>query len=152
MKNLKIKWKNMLVILKKKTPICKVCFWDKRRTGRLGIPDAYWRRVNSNARNRNREVGISRDEALQLFLTTGRRCRFTNREIGFGTCGENGRKANITASLDRIDSSMSYVSGNVQWVHKRINEAKGEQSDLDYIRECCEVADHCRWELAAAAA
>jgi len=29
-----------------------------------------------------------------------------------------------TASLDRIDSSKGYESGNIQWVHKQLNNMK----------------------------
>ena len=38
-----------------------------------------------------------------------------------------------TASLDRIDSKKGYVEGNVQWVHKRINEMKMDHSNKELI-------------------
>lgn len=44
-------------------------------------------------------------------------------------------------SLDRIDSSIGYVEGNVQWVHKDINMMKGLLPN-DYFKEmCCRVAE-----------
>lgn len=41
----------------------------------------------------------------------------------------------VTASLDRIDSNIGYIPGNVQWVHKWVNIMKNSMSDeqLKYI-------------------
>ena len=44
--------------------------------------------------------------------------------------------SNITASLDRIDSSKGYIEGNVQWVHKRVNLMKGNMSTENFIEWC----------------
>lgn len=48
---------------------------------------------------------------------------------------------NLTASLDRIDSSKGYIEGNVQWVHKRINKMKLDDSDTEFIEWCRLIAD-----------
>jgi hypothetical protein len=41
-----------------------------------------------------------------------------------------------TLSLDRIDSSLGYIVGNIQWVHKDINYMKQELSDSTFIKWC----------------
>ena len=46
-----------------------------------------------------------------------------------------------TASLDRIDSSIGYVVGNVQWVHKRINTMKNDMSEHEFIVWCQRVVN-----------
>lgn len=46
----------------------------------------------------------------------------------------------ITASLDRIDSTVGYVEGNVQWVHKYINIMKNGFSQEEFIYLCHTVA------------
>ena len=48
-----------------------------------------------------------------------------------------------TASLDRIDSSKGYIQGNIQWVHKRINQMKWDSEENDFINWCKLVANHC---------
>lgn len=48
--------------------------------------------------------------------------------------------SNQTASLDRIDSSRGYELGNIQWVHKNINFAKQQLSNVDFIEMCKRVA------------
>ena len=44
-------------------------------------------------------------------------------------------------SLDCIDPSKGYVRGNVQWLTWRINRAKGEQSQSDFISMCKAVLE-----------
>jgi hypothetical protein len=44
----------------------------------------------------------------------------------------------MTASLDRIDSSKGYIVGNVQWVHKDINNMK-QAFPQDYFIEICKL-------------
>jgi hypothetical protein len=41
-----------------------------------------------------------------------------------------------TASLDRIDSLVGYIKGNVQWVHKDVNVSKMD-FDESYFRQLC---------------
>jgi hypothetical protein len=47
-----------------------------------------------------------------------------------------------TASLDRIDSSLGYVEGNVQWLHKYINKMKLDH-DQDFFIELCHSVVEC---------
>jgi hypothetical protein len=44
-----------------------------------------------------------------------------------------------TASLDRIDSSKGYITGNLQWLHKDINWMKNSFSQEDFIKLCRDV-------------
>jgi hypothetical protein len=45
------------------------------------------------------------------------------------------------ASLDRIDSSKGYIDGNVQWVHKEVNEMKMQATQNEFIEYCNLVAE-----------
>lgn len=42
----------------------------------------------------------------------------------------------LTASLDRINSSLGYTKNNVQWVHKHINLMKSKLDDATFILLC----------------
>lgn len=44
-------------------------------------------------------------------------------------------------SVDRIDSNVGYVEGNIQLVDKRINMMKGTLSNDEFIDLCCKVAE-----------
>ena len=52
---------------------------------------------------------------------------------------------NNNASLDRIDSSVGYVKGNVQWVVSEINMMKQQYTQERFIELCCAVADKVKW-------
>lgn len=45
-------------------------------------------------------------------------------------------------SIDRIDSSIGYEEGNIQWVDKRINMMKGSLSNEEFIKLCNLVAGY----------
>jgi len=47
-----------------------------------------------------------------------------------------------TASLDRIDNEKGYVEGNVQWVHKDINNMKHTYPNDYFVNLCQQVALH----------
>ena len=48
-------------------------------------------------------------------------------------------------SIDRINSDIGYVKGNIQLVDKRINLMKGSLSNEEFIELCCKVAEHNGW-------
>jgi len=54
-------------------------------------------------------------------------------------------KLNNNASLDRIDSSLGYIEGNVQWVTSEINMMKQAYSQERFIEVCKAVADKAKW-------
>jgi hypothetical protein len=72
----------------------------------------------------SREKGVSQ---------RGRTCAYTGWELTFAKEGTH-RKDTQTASLDRIDSSKGYVSGNVQWVHKDVNKMKSDFSHERFLQ------------------
>jgi hypothetical protein len=56
-----------------------------------------------------------------------------------GLCNLSGLPISVydkTASLDRINSSLGYVEGNVQWLHKDVNMMKRHYSE-DYFKFLC---------------
>lgn len=112
-----------------------------RFTGHGEIDGQHWGRLKNqcvNRRSRTLEFTITIEEAWSLFLQQERRCALSGKGIGF-LFSENNPK---TASLDRIDSSLGYVSGNVQWVHKDINAMKGALPDSVFIEWCRKIRDY----------
>jgi hypothetical protein len=47
-----------------------------------------------------------------------------------------------TASLDRIDSTLGYVTGNVQWVHKSVNHMKSDTPEEEFVEWCRRIVAH----------
>ncbi|QZE11466.1 HNH endonuclease [Streptomyces phage Jada] len=62
-------------------------------------------------------------------------------ELQEGLCAYTGMQLThgVDASLDRIDSSIGYVEGNVQWVHRDINRMKSDFDESYFIEMCRKV-------------
>lgn len=101
--------------------------------------DAILRHVRRNAIIRKLEVTVSAVEIQALW--TGF-CALSGIPLSLPQDGKHRYKGNCSASLDRKDSALGYISGNVQWVHKRINLMKGPMSDTEFIDWCKLVAAH----------
>lgn len=52
------------------------------------------------------------------------------------------RKNETTASLDRINSSIGYIEGNVQWVHKDVNKMKMAMVEDKFLYWCKTISQH----------
>lgn len=105
------------------------------------IPKTLWDRMVSRHRRSGdpkKEVKISMEYAWQLFLEQGGRCALSGIELTFPPTYK--RNAEGTASLDRIDSSRCYEEGNVQWVHKNINQMKSNFEEGVFLEMCRKVA------------
>ncbi|MFA6233677.1 MAG: hypothetical protein WC824_05725 [Bacteroidota bacterium] len=118
------------------------CGCMRQRTGKNNpnwrghgeIPLQYWTGVHIGATRRGLRVHVSIEDVWNLFLTQARKCAISGVPLNFA--GYNSGKEQ-TASLDRIDSTIGYENGNLQWVHKDMQWMKGtftQQEFLDWIR------------------
>jgi hypothetical protein len=97
--------------------------------------------LRRSAKRRNLVFELTIEDLWELFIQQNRKCAFTGIELNFarGTHKGVNHKA-MTASLDRKDSTKGYVKGNVQWVHKRINQLKWKFDEEVFIYWCRKVA------------
>lgn len=107
--------KNIFIKSKKR---CSCAFL----TGYGEITGTTW----SNIVSSEPQCFITAKYGWELFLKQDRRCAITGVELFFNTSKQDLFKR--TASLDRIDSSLGHIEGNVQWVHRAINFMKQEFS------------------------
>jgi hypothetical protein len=105
------------------------------------IPGGYLSRMKHRAFIRQLEYSISKEYLWDLFLTQDKKCAMTGLDIGFGKW-KDGLQGKSTASLDRIDSTEGYVEGNVQWVHKDINNIKQDYTVSKFLNYCKLVIDY----------
>lgn len=89
--------------------------------------------IKNSAKIRGIEHKVTDKYLWSLFLKQNKKCALTGVELVF----DSSHHDKNTASLDRIDSSKGYVSGNVVWVHKNINMMK-HVLPLDNFVEWCE--------------
>jgi D-beta-D-heptose 7-phosphate kinase/D-beta-D-heptose 1-phosphate adenosyltransferase len=91
-----------------------------------------WSSIKNGASQRNIEFNVSIEHAWILFLKQNRCCALTNRKLTFKTRSQG--YGNV--SLDRIDSSIGYIYGNLQWVYKDINLLKNKFDETTLIDFC----------------
>lgn len=102
------------------------------------IPKTYLSQIKESAIKRDIEISITDEYIWNLFLKQNRKCALSGLEIEFGSY----RRNSTTSSLDRIDSTMGYVEGNVQWVHKDINLMKNILNVEKFKKLCKMVTDY----------
>jgi hypothetical protein len=69
----------------------------------------------------------------------GRKCALSGININFPKVHKD---RNYNASIDRIDSSLGYVVGNVQWVDKDVNMMKRTYNNEYFIKMCKLIAEN----------
>lgn len=95
------------------------------------IDNRKWYSIRYGAFSRGIEFDITPKFAEDLFDKQNGKCALSGQNITLYTSGQN-----ITASLDRIDSSKGYVNGNVEWIHKDLQRMKNDinkESFLNWI-------------------
>lgn len=104
----------------------------EKRIGHLGA--SFYCRLKSGARRRNLSVEVSLGQMSDLLEAQGFRCALSG--IPIWAARSEAEYRSQTASLDRIDSKLGYVAGNLQWVHKDVNQMKMDL-DQDYFILIC---------------
>jgi len=105
----------------------------------------YWCKLQNGANRRNIRFEIFIEDAWNLFVDQGKKCKLTGWDIELFS--ESKRKN--TASLDRIDSSKHYTLDNVQWVHKDINKMKQHYSEEYFTKACKAISENKKVESCA---
>lgn len=90
--------------------------------------------LKRGAKNRGLEFSVTIQEIWDLYIKQDRSCALTGLPIYFSDASRNRDKR--TASLDRIDSSKGYITGNIQWVHKTMNTLKMAFSEDELYYWC----------------
>jgi len=107
------------------------CLKKEKETRFEGISGNYWGSLKASALKRRLEFSISIKQAWDLYNSQKARCALSGVPILFGH--------NQTASLDRVDSNLGYVLGNVQWLHKDVNRIKSDFSEFDLTQWCARI-------------
>lgn len=107
------------------------------------LSQSFFNDIRKGAVSRNISFDITIEEAWEVFVEQDGKCVLTGEELIFPpTTNRHTRSANLTASLDRIDSTKGYTKDNIQWVHKVINIMKNRLSDEQFIDWCEKVVNH----------
>lgn len=88
----------------------------------------------SDAAKKGRVREVTAADLWGRWMEQGGRCACTGWALEHG----------VNVSIDRIGSTLGYVLGNVQWVHRDINRIKSDFSESYFRRLCAGVASFSR--------
>lgn len=91
------------------------------------VPPAYMRSLHYSATKRGLDFEVRGEYLDALWQRQDGRCAYTGLEIKIG---------DGTASLDRIDPSLGYIEGNVQWTYTPVNIMKWDRSHEEFMKLC----------------
>ena len=95
-------------------------------------------KYKTNAEIRGLAWKVSFEYLAELLIEQDFKCALTGWDI-------HAMDVSSPASLDRIDSSLGYVEGNLQWVTSKVNMMKQHYSQQEFIDVCCAIADKTKW-------
>lgn len=120
-----------------RTHSCRTCSAKKRENqkspfwrGLGGISQQYLNRLSF----RNKEVTITLEDLHTKWLSQEGRCAYSGVDLSLARKDTMWNKS--TASIDRINSSLGYIPGNIQWVHKRVNTMKNDMEENVFLDWC----------------
>lgn len=100
------------------------------------LRSSFLNKYKTGALSRGLLFDVEDEYLADLLIKQDFKCALTGWDI-------NAEKVqNNTASLDRIDSSIGYVKGNVQWVHKMVNMCKQSYSQEEFIEMCISIVEN----------
>jgi hypothetical protein len=102
-----------------------------------GLIGTYMTDICRHATRRGIAVEITMKDLSEQWARQGAKCALTGWDL---TLKRTARDWQATASVDRIDSSLGYVPGNVQFVHKDVNASKWDHDESRFFEICRAVA------------
>lgn len=97
-------------------------------------PEAYITKLYYKASKRNKEFNIEKDYVISLYEKQNGLCAISGEKL---TYDKDNVSSNI--SIDRIDSQIGYVEGNIQLVCTHVNIMKWNKSTNELIDWCKKI-------------
>lgn len=110
--------------------------------GNISFPMPFFNSFKRGAKVRGLEFAITPADIEDLFEKQGHKCALSGVPIGFGDLTVPRKLRDVTASIDRIESSLGYTRENIQLIHKDINIMKMDNTQDYFIKICKLVADN----------
>ena len=95
-----------------------------------------------NLLKRTKEVNITIDDLIEQWDKQNGICMFSGANLILSTYTKIEKNPIYCASLDRIDSKLGYIKGNIRWVSRAINWMKNEMDDSQVWELCHLISDN----------
>jgi len=112
---------------------CRQCMGNESFTGYEKLGGYHLNQIQRSARNRNLEYKVKPKELWDLLVQQDFKCVLSGELIELSRTIDNKTKVQ-TASLDRIDSNLGYVKGNIQFISMSCNYAKNNMTHTEMLR------------------
>jgi len=118
---------------------CDACGKKKRFGERVDdISINFFHNYKRSATKRGIEFTITLEYIANLYKEQDGKCAISGVNIDIKGTPWKGQ----TGSLDRIDPTKGYVEGNVQWVHKQINEMKWDLQPEEFYNMVKQIYEY----------
>ncbi len=107
--------------------------FNGRWKGYKKICGSSWCQIKRQAEHRKLDFSITIEQAWEQYIKQIGKCALTGWPLTIERLPVNDWYNNITASLDRINSSLGYIANNIQWVHKDVNRSKWDLQEQRYV-------------------
>ena len=95
-------------------------------------------KYKTGAETRGIEWNVSFEYLADLLIEQDFKCALSGESLDAMEVSNN-------CSLDRINSNLGYVEGNLQWVTSMVNMCKQAYPQKEFINMCKAVADKTKW-------
>jgi len=125
-------WVASNVLRRDRSKGCRGCYHrgskNNRWSGYKDMPGTVFHKVRSSAKGRCIKLLVSIEYLRNLMHDQEFRCTYSGEELSWDSC-----------SLDRIDSDLGYVEGNVQWVLPEVNYMKHTLVESRFLDLCRKI-------------
>lgn len=90
--------------------------------------------AKKNAAAKGLEFALINRDLHELWDKQNGKCALSGVELGYIGTGWS------AASIDRVDPTKGYTIDNVQWTCWRVNDAKSDMTNSDFINMCAAIA------------
>lgn len=124
-------------------PYCKSCFLPEYKKPKKNnmlskhISISHYHKLMRGAKIKGIDFDLTVEYLEKLYLQQNEKCFYTDLKIEMSNnFHKKSDRDNHTISLDRINSKVGYIKGNVQWVHKDINFMKNNFTNEQFLKYC----------------
>lgn len=134
-------------------PACNACETARQRASihknRINFLNSKLRDTQRRAKDGGYKLSVkfTIEYLLQLYEDQQGLCAITGLPMTWGHEGEHGNSGNrrgTNISIDRIDSNLTYIPGNVRLVCDRVNKIRSNMDDTDLYFWCAQIAQSIR--------
>lgn len=124
----------------------RACSSKVQHSGDASLKKRLYYQLSQAIRTRDKEVGedVDEDYLLEIWNRQGGKCPYSGQEMILKPHRNRGIRVPNQASVDRIDSSLGYVRGNIEFVSLIANMAKNIWTKQDVLDFCNQVVDNAK--------